>query len=176
MAHKNIRDALGDLVPFVQFKNRESTCGEVLLSVKLQAKVCKSITPLWVFFTFFKLTWASHMFVSQTWRPSLILTISGIWNIFSEKETKWKKIKKGASGCFQQLLEQLFRTASTFWICFNRNSTIETDLLTRFEDLDLNFVEEIFYRSPNLTHIKDNLYVHSRNVTTFGYKNLIGIV
>ena len=40
MVHKNIRDALGDLVPFVQFKNHESTRGEVLLLVKLQAKVC----------------------------------------------------------------------------------------------------------------------------------------
>ena len=130
MAHKNIRDALGDLVPFVQFKNRESTCGEVLLSVKLQAKVCKSITPLWVFFTFFKLTWASHMFVSQTWRPSLILTISGIWNIFSEKETKWKKSKK------------------VLLVVFNNYWSNYSELLQRFGSVSIGIqlLKQIYWR------------------------------
>ena len=49
-------DALGDLVPFVQFKKRKKG---VLLLVKLQAlaglNFTKSNTPPWVVFTFFKL-------------------------------------------------------------------------------------------------------------------------
>ena len=53
-----ICDALPHLVPFVQFKKRESTHGRVLVLVNLQASACsftKSITLPWVFFTFFKL-------------------------------------------------------------------------------------------------------------------------
>ena len=54
----SICDVLRDLVPFEQFKNVKNTHGEVLLSVKLQAKTCnftKSNTPPWVFFMFFRL-------------------------------------------------------------------------------------------------------------------------
>ena len=29
-------------------------------------------------------------------------------------------------------------------------------------DVSLKFMKEIFYRFPNLTHRKDNLYVHTR--------------
>ena len=35
-----IWDALRDLVPFVQFKNMNNTCGGVLILIKLQAKAC----------------------------------------------------------------------------------------------------------------------------------------
>ena len=44
-------DALGDLVPFVQFKNVKNRHGGVLLSV---SKVSVN-TPPWVFFMFFEL-------------------------------------------------------------------------------------------------------------------------
>ena len=50
-------DALGDLVPFVQFKNVKNTHGGVLILVKLQAEACnftKINIPPWVFFTIFK--------------------------------------------------------------------------------------------------------------------------
>ena len=43
----SIRDALRDLVPFVQFKNVKNTHGGVLLLVRN--------TPPWVFITFFKI-------------------------------------------------------------------------------------------------------------------------
>ena len=51
-------DALRDLVPLYNLKNVKNTHGGFLLLVKLQAKArnfTKSSTPLWVFFTFFKL-------------------------------------------------------------------------------------------------------------------------
>ena len=53
-----IRDALRDLVPFVQFEKRENTHGAALRLAKLQSSACnstKSNTPPWVFFIFFKL-------------------------------------------------------------------------------------------------------------------------
>ena len=54
----SICDALGNLVPFAQFRKRENTHGEVLCLVKLQTEACsftKRDTSPWVFFTFFKL-------------------------------------------------------------------------------------------------------------------------
>ena len=33
-------------------------------------------------------------------------------------------------------------------------------------------MKEIFYRSPILTHRKDNFYVHSRNTINLGNKSL----
>lgn len=36
--------------------------------------------------------------------------------------------------------------------------------LNNFYDLNPNFVKETFYYSPNLTHRKYNLYVHSQNI------------
>ena len=56
---KSVCDALRDLAPFVQFKKRENTHGEVLLLVKLQALAfTRSNAASRVFFTFLKLgTW-----------------------------------------------------------------------------------------------------------------------
>ena len=52
-------DALHKLVPFVQFKKVKNTHGGKTLLQKLHASACnftKSITPLWMFFTFFNCT------------------------------------------------------------------------------------------------------------------------
>ena len=50
-----MRDALQDLVPFVQFQNVKSTHGGVLLLLSLQLAKSNTPTPPWMFFTFFKL-------------------------------------------------------------------------------------------------------------------------
>ena len=39
-------------------------------------------------------------------------------------------------------------------------------------DINLNFMKEIVYSSPNLTHRKDNLYIHSRNTIRFSNESL----
>ena len=39
-------------------------------------------------------------------------------------------------------------------------------------DLNTNFMKEIFSRSPNVTQIKNNLYVRSENAPKFGNKSL----
>ena len=38
--------------------------------------------------------------------------------------------------------------------------------------LNLAFITEIFYRFSNLTHRKDNLYVHAQNIIKFENKSL----
>ena len=39
-------------------------------------------------------------------------------------------------------------------------------------DLDPNFMIELFYRSSNLTHRKDDIYVHSQSTIKSGNKKL----
>lgn len=46
------------------------------------------------------------------------------------------------------------------------------EVLRTLNDLNPNFIKEKFYRSPNLTHKKGNLYVYTRNKITFGSKSL----
>ena len=43
-------------------------------------------------------------------------------------------------------------------------------------DLNPNIMKEIAYRSLNLTHKKENLYVRSRNIIKFGNKSLRSLV
>ena len=54
--YQNLRDALPDLVPFIQFKKREKQQWRTVTFNKVAScKFTKGNTPLWVFFTFFKL-------------------------------------------------------------------------------------------------------------------------
>lgn len=56
-----------------------------------------------------------------------------------------------------------------------RNCYLLTANYEEFEtlnDLNLNFIKNVFQSSPNQTHRKDNLYVHSRNTVKFGEKKL----
>ena len=38
------------------------------------------------------------------------------------------------------------------------------------------FMKDIFHYSPNVTHKKHNLYIHTQNTTKFGNKNLSALV
>ena len=42
-------------------------------------------------------------------------------------------------------------------------STAHKVVFKTLSDLNRNFMKEIFYHFPKLTHRKDNLYVHTRN-------------
>ena len=44
-----------------------------------------------------------------------------------------------------------------------RLRSVACEVCSTLNDLNPNFMKEIFYRSPSLTHRIDNLYVHSRN-------------
>ena len=51
-------------------------------------------------------------------------------------------------------------------------STAHKVIFKTLSDLNPNFMREIFYRYPKLTHRKDNLYVHTRNTIKFGNTSL----
>ena len=96
------------------------------------------------------------------------------------------------------LFDQLLRTASDFWICFNANETItillflflfnlfntsqiynsanifttRCRILKAYEEFSPNFMKEIFCCFPSLTHINYNFYVHTWNTMKCGNKGL----
>ena len=54
-----------------------------------------------------------------------------------------KNLEKGC-GSFTRLLEQLFRIASKFWVCFNANSTFRAvtyEVFKALNDLNSNFMK-----------------------------------
>ena len=51
-----------------------------------------------------------------------------------------------------------------------RLSTIACEVCKTLNDLNPNFLKEISDRSSNVTHRKDNFYVHSRNAIKVGSK------
>ena len=70
-------------------------------------------------------------------------------------------------------LNQLFRTASKIWVCFYGSVFSQTQRLhTIVYKVSRPNSKLIFFRYPNLTQRKDNLYVHSRNRIKFENKGL----
>ena len=71
--------------------------------------------------------------------PSLVSVISG-------PKTFYIKSRKVLPGCCKWLFEQLYKTASKFWICFNRNSkpACIAYVFNTLNDVNPNFLKEIF--------------------------------
>ena len=62
--------------------------------------------------------------------------------------------------------KKLFRTASKLWLCFNGNSmacAVTYEVYKTLNDINLNFMYEIFHRFPNLSPRRNNFYVQSRS-------------
>ena len=100
-------DVLRYLVPFVQLKNMKNTHWGVLLSVKLQSETYKFTeinTPLWVFFTFFKL---------YKWYQEIAQSI--IYFLSSEKQLTLTEILFSCETRFTQSKQTIL------CIVFNRN-------------------------------------------------------
>ena len=51
-----------------------------------------------------------------------------------------------------------------------RLRAIAYEVFETSDDLNTNFMKEVFYHTPNLTLRKGNLYVHSRITVKFGNK------
>ena len=69
---------------------------------------------------------------------------------FKQNRKIIKKSKKVPPSCFTWLIEPLFRTASTFWIWFNGNSTIASCRLRSFlNDLNPNLEKNILVFSKS---------------------------
>ena len=54
----------------------------------------------------------------------------------------------------------------------HRLRAIAYEVFKTLNDQNPSFIREMFHCCPNITICKGNLYVHSRNATTFGNKNL----
>ena len=50
--------------------------------------------------------------------------------------------------------------------------TLAYKIFKTSNDQNPNFMKEMFYRFPKLTHRKNTLYVHSRNTVKFGNKSV----
>ena len=46
------------------------------------------------------------------------------------------------------------------------------EILKTLNNLNPVFMNDIFHYSPNVTHKKHNLYIHTQNTTKFGNKSL----
>ena len=46
------------------------------------------------------------------------------------------------------------------------------EIFKTLHNQNLSFMREIFYRSPSVSHKKQNLFVQSHKTATFGYKSL----
>ena len=50
--------------------------------------------------------------------------------------------------------------------------TIVSEIFKTLNNLNPVFMKDIFHYSPNVTHKKHNLYIHTQNTTKFGNKSL----
>ena len=53
-----------------------------------------------------------------------------------------------------------------------RLRNIVCEIFKTLDNLNPVFMKDIFHCSPNITHKKDNLYIHSQKTTKFGKKGL----
>ena len=53
-----------------------------------------------------------------------------------------------------------------------RLCTIVYEIFKTLNNLNPHFMKDIFHYSPNVTHKKHNLYIHTQNTTKFGNKSL----
>ena len=62
----------------------------------------------------------------------------------------------------------------------SRSASVETkrlrsifyEIFKRLNTLNPGFIEDIFHYSPNVTHKKHNVYIHTQNTTKFGSNSL----
>ena len=53
-----------------------------------------------------------------------------------------------------------------------RLPTMVYEIFKTIKNLGSVFMKDIFHYSPNVTHKKHNLYIHTQNTTKFGNKSL----
>ena len=49
------------------------------------------------------------------------------------------------------------------------------EIFKTLSNLNSVFMKDIFHNSPNVTHKKHDLYIHTQNITKFGNKSLRGV-
>ena len=105
------------------------------------------------------------MFVGQAWRCLLIYLVIYLLTVGQERRVLGVLI--GDLGNSELVQINCFKLMENQRLC-----TIAYEEFQTLNDLNLNFIKNVFQSFPNQTHRKYNLYVHSRNTVKFGEKKL----
>ena len=100
-----------------------------------------------------------------------------IWH-FSSKKSKNKVEKiherslKFLSNDYLSRYAELLEKSSSVSTETKRLSMMVREIFKTLNNLNPVFMKDIFHYSPNVTHKKHNLYIHTKNTTKFGNKSL----
>ena len=100
-----------------------------------------------------------------------------IWNFSSKKsQNKVEKIHekslKFLSNDYLSSSAELLEKSTSVSMDTKRLRGIVYEIFKKPNDLNPGFMKDIFHYSPNLTHEKHILYIHTLNTTRFGKKSL----
>ena len=100
-----------------------------------------------------------------------------IWHFSSKKSNnKVEKIHerslKFLSNDYVSSYAELLEKSLSVLMETKRLRTIVCEIFKTLNNLNPVFMKDIFHYSPNVTHKKHNLYIHTQNTTKFGNKSL----
>ena len=100
-----------------------------------------------------------------------------IWHFSSKKsQNKIEKIHEMRltflSNDYLSTYAELFEKATSVSMETKRVCTMVYEIFKTLNNLNPVFMKDIFHYSPNVTHKKHNLYIHTQNTTKFGNKSL----
>ena len=100
-----------------------------------------------------------------------------VWHFSTKKSTN--KIEKIQERCLKLLYNNTTETYDDLLVKTSQPSmeikrlrTLATEIFKTLNDINPNYMKEIFYLSPHETHKKYDLFVHSRNTTKYGNHSL----
>ena len=100
-----------------------------------------------------------------------------IWHFSSKKsQNKVEKIHerslKFLSNDYLSSYAELLEKSTSVSMETKRLRTMVYEIFKTLNNLNPVFMKDIFHYSPNVTHKKHNLYIHTQNTTKFGIKSL----
>ena len=100
-----------------------------------------------------------------------------IWHFISKKsQNKIEKIHerslKFLSNVYVSSYAELLEKSTSLSMETKRLHRIVYEIFKTLNNLNPVFMKDIFHYSPNLTHKKHNLYIHTQNTTRLGNKSL----
>ena len=117
-------------------------------------------------------------FLGQKGKEALVNTFvylnfnycSLVWHFLTKKSTN--KIEKIQEPCLKLLYSNTTETYDDFLVRTLQSSmeikrlrTLATEISKTLNDINPNYIKEIFYLSPHETHKKYDLFIHRRNTT-----------
>ena len=112
----------------------------------------------------------------------LNLTNSNQWSLALKVFEKSWQTGRNPEKCLQVVLndysnyyKELIQAFASVSIDTRQLHAIGDGIFKTLDDLNPNFLKEIFYCPQNLTHRKCNIYVYSQNTKKIGNKNLSSV-